>query len=216
MLTVACVKQGTLYDARYVNNLRAMVRRHLTVPFRFVCLTEDWGKLHKDIEVKPIPDFLKGWWAKLALFAPGTFDDRVLFFDLDTVILGNIDAIADYAGEFAMLRDFMFDRWASGVMAWTPSKMSESLWTWWLKAGQPGFATGDQAWIEQHLRASDFTPDLWQDLFPGAFVSYKVDCFYVPPKPAAKVVCFHGTPKPHECKRKFVTDAWHDKAKEFA
>ena len=98
MLTVACLKQGTLYSAAYVNILAAMVARNLTLRYRFVCFTEDMRGINcreHHIECWPIRDRLEGWWGKLALFAPGTFDGRVLFLDLDTVILGNIDAIDD-------------------------------------------------------------------------------------------------------------------------
>ena len=40
-LTVACLKWGRKYGVDYVNILRDMVRRHLAVPHRFVCLTDD-------------------------------------------------------------------------------------------------------------------------------------------------------------------------------
>ena len=39
--TVACLKWGTRYSADYVNNLRAMVARNLTVAHRFLCITDD-------------------------------------------------------------------------------------------------------------------------------------------------------------------------------
>src|SRR5262249_6678812 len=48
-----------------------------------------------------------------------------------------------------------------------------------------------------------------QDIFPGDFVSYKLDCQPFPPL-LAKVVCFHGKPKPHECED-WVTDVWNEK-----
>ena len=209
MLSVVCLKAGTLYGPEYVNKLAAMVARNLKQPYHFICFTDDKRGLAADILTWPIPVNLDGWWGKLALFSPGLFSGRVLFFDLDTVILGSIDNIAHYDGPFAMLRDFNFAaQYASGVMAWQPSSITESIWHSWNATGRPRPEGGDQRIIEGTFRADNFVPDLWQDLFPGALVSYKLDCFYVPPKPAAKVVCFHGIPKPHECKRKFVMQAW--------
>ena len=218
MLTVACVKWGNIYGPEYVNKLRAMVKRNLTMSHRFICFTENSADLDREILSAPLFHDLEGWWGKLALFEPGFLrGDRVLFLDLDTIILGSLDKIAAYDGQFAILRDFVFpEHYGSGVMAWTPSPLTESIWTSWNKANRPRPKRGDQAWIEKTFKESDFVPDLWQDLFPGEFVSYKVNCFYMPPLPDAKVVCFHGTPKPHECKRKFVTDNWTSRIKEVA
>ena len=38
---ILCMKWGTKYGPEYVNRLYAMVRRHLSGDFRFVCLTDD-------------------------------------------------------------------------------------------------------------------------------------------------------------------------------
>lgn len=206
MLTVACVKAGTAYGPEYVTKLHAMVSRHLTLPFRFECFTD---KPVEGINCRPIIDNLPGWWGKLGLFAPGIFEDRVLFFDLDTVILGSLDQIAAYEGPFAILQDFMFPpHYGSGVMAWMPSAKTETIWSRWNESGRPLPERGDQKCIEDVLRSVNMTPDLWHELHPQSFVSYKLDCFYRPPVSDAKVVCFHGKPKPHECKREFITRAW--------
>jgi len=38
---ILCMKWGTKYGPEYVNRHYAMVRRHLTGDFNFVCLTDD-------------------------------------------------------------------------------------------------------------------------------------------------------------------------------
>ena len=38
---ILCMKWGTKYGPEYVNRLYAMVRRHLSGDFNFVCLTDD-------------------------------------------------------------------------------------------------------------------------------------------------------------------------------
>ena len=37
---ILCMKWGTKYGAEYVNRLYNMVKRHLTLPFKMVCLTD--------------------------------------------------------------------------------------------------------------------------------------------------------------------------------
>src|SRR5579863_8469105 len=100
MLHVVCVRQGTKYGPEYVTRLRAMVARHLTLGTegKFVCFTDQGDDLGPGIETRPLPDDLKGWWCKLWLFSPGLFpeNDRIVYFDLDTVIIGDLDAICAY------------------------------------------------------------------------------------------------------------------------
>ena len=62
-VTVLCVKFGTKYGREYIERLRNMVSRHLTVPYEFVCLTDD----HHPIEgvrsiVQPMQNYKKIWW----------------------------------------------------------------------------------------------------------------------------------------------------------
>jgi hypothetical protein len=116
---------------------------------------------------------------------------------LDTIIRGDISDILAYKGDFAMLRDFNHpDEGASGVMAWTPSKKTEEIWNRWEKSEKPQFnPKGDGGWVHQMMPDCDKL----QDLFPGAFVSFKKDCLKGVPR-HAKVICFHGLPRPHTLK----------------
>ena len=52
---VICMKWGTKYGPEYVNRLYAMVRRHLSGDFRFVCLTDDSTGIHSEVQCLPIP-----------------------------------------------------------------------------------------------------------------------------------------------------------------
>ena len=44
---ILCMKWGTKYGAEYVNRLYNMVKRHLTLPFKMVCLASElrFGKV---------------------------------------------------------------------------------------------------------------------------------------------------------------------------
>lgn len=201
-LNVVCVKWGTLYGAEYVNTLFDMVVRNLNNShhFKFFCFTDDPEGLHGAIQIKKIPENLVGWWPKLYLFKDGLFPDgeQVIFIDLDTAVVSGLDKIFEYRGEFAILRDFLRkDGLGSAFMSWKAGKYGY-VWDDYVGAEYPSIPGGDQAWIERY----PFAKDIYQDLFPDCFVSYKKDCQETIPK-GAKVVCFHGVPMPHQ-----VTDGW--------
>ena len=42
VVNVICMKWGTKFDAHDVNVLYSMIQRHLTLPYRFVCLTDEF------------------------------------------------------------------------------------------------------------------------------------------------------------------------------
>ena len=62
---ILCMKWGTLYGARDVNNLARGVRRHLARPHRFICFTDDPSGLHPGIEALPLPDLLQRRYERL-------------------------------------------------------------------------------------------------------------------------------------------------------
>lgn len=210
MLNVACVCVGTAYSPEYVEILYSMVRRNLAggVRGRFTVFTDNPSafKSMAGIQTKEVPSDLKGWWAKLYLFSPDAFPkgERVLYFDLDTVITGPLDAIAAYDGPFAILRDaYRPNGLQSSVMAWKAGSYgTQTIWDHWVLANKPEVVGGDQAWIER----TKPNPEIFQDLFPGLFRSYKVDCQEFVPQ-GTSVVFFHGFPRPHQA-RGWVKDVW--------
>lgn len=197
-MLVVCVKVGDAYGPEYVNRLAAMVARHTTRPHQFLCLTDDARGLECASEA--IAADLPGWWAKLAMFQPRRFNERVLYLDLDTVICGNVDFLFDYTGPFAILRSFLPpSRYGSAIMSFTPGH------SYLYSDFTPDVMArlyGDQDWIEEKLAAADY----WQEIAPGAIGSYKVDELAESPKDFA-ICCFHGEPKPHQVEG-WVVDAW--------
>lgn len=196
ILSVVCVKSKPDYDYAYVNKLYAMVKRNMSIPFKFLCLTDDSKGIK--CRTRQLPRGLKGWWAKLALFTP-YLQGPVLYLDLDTIIIDSLDFVEDYEGDFAILRDFYRpDGYGSGVMLW--NKPQPHVWDNWNNSGRPNHELGDQGWMEQQIKA-----DLLQDIFPGKFVSFKADCEKEVPEGAA-VVCFHGLPKPADLDPAYEVD----------
>jgi hypothetical protein len=201
MITVVCLRWGEKFSKDYVNILHERVKRQLDMPFQFVCVSDDTG-YDDGIEVVKIPTGLEGWWGKLWLFSPEFAEhctDRVLFLDLDTIVTGIMDDLARYDGEFIVLRDFYRPNgYGSGLMAWKKG-FGHNIWNDWVAAGKPLVEGGDQAWIENCVLVAD----KWQDRYPGQVVSYKAHAENFIPG-AAKIVCFHGKPMPHEIRGGWV------------
>lgn len=240
MVTIACVKWGDKYSIDYVNRLYNAVKRNLTIPFKFVCFTEDAKGLDPAIVIQALSNSLpittprfQGWWYKLELFRKNNgLEGRVFYIDLDTVIVGNIDKIANTPDSdgFIVLRDFyrgyrpnqaITSEMGSGLMAWTANKHTH-LWDEFIKNAAQIMTTtggGDQIWIQKKQPTRKY----WQDLFPNQVISYKVHCCpgnsrnnWFTPQPLSKnsrVVCFHGPPRPHEVfnKQEWMQKHWSDK-----
>lgn len=218
MLNFACVCVGTGYDPHYVEVLYSMIRRNLAAGTRgrFVVFTDNPAAFTETggVETRLVPTDLQGWWAKLYLFSPEAFEkgDRVVYFDLDTVITGPLDEVAVYDGPFAILRDvYRPDGLQSSIMAWEAGNWTQDIWNTWVFWGRPTPDGGDQVWIEQISKGMPkgfdrMRTDVWQDLFPKKFRSYKQDCHEFVPR-GTSVVFFHGFPRPHQAGG-WVKDIW--------
>lgn len=102
---VMCINWGTKYGAPYINRLYAMVARHITPPFRFVCFTDTRADVRKEVichDLPPLdvahPQNTRGKWEKARLWS-ATLPDLegpVLFLDLDVVITGSLDVFFEF------------------------------------------------------------------------------------------------------------------------
>lgn len=178
MITVACCHAGN-YENRgvhYIETLRSMVARNLSEPYRFVVVE---GGPHE------------GWWTKVRLFEPGRFQGRVLYLDLDSVIVGPLDELAATKGIIG-LRDWGWDRdvYGSGVMVWDAGEHAEIFARY--TDDVPVKFRGDQDWMT--------SLGGWPTFPPGMVCSYRYHASKAPPEGVA-VVAFHGRPKPHELMR---------------
>lgn len=110
MLTVACVwvRGNVPYTAEYVERLAAMARKALGGPVRVVCLTDQPERVPESVEPRticPMPG-VAGWWAKLHLFNPANgLSGRVLYLDLDTLVVGDLAPIVHWPAAFATIPD---------------------------------------------------------------------------------------------------------------
>lgn len=190
-LTVACVlRSGGIYTSEWVSKLRNGVARHLSVPHRFVCLSD----VPVDCERIPLEHDWPTWWAKCEMWRlPGP----VLFFDLDTLITGPLDDIAEAAmrHDFIALRNFYaLEKAGGGMLAWRGSAQhlfdafAADPQTWMAKCG----GGGDQAFLDNTMTGK---MAFWQDLLPGQVVSFKAQNCAARAPIGARVMCLHGRPK---------------------
>jgi len=189
VITIACVlRSGGDFAMEHVEALRRGVAKHFPYPHDFRAIVDG------DLQWK-----WAGWWSKLELFRPGLFSAPVLYFDLDTMIVGPLDFLAGWRGHFALLSDFYKPtRMQSGVMAWTPGQHTVRLWDRFVAKPDECMRKfrGDGEFI---FATAEPTPLCLQDIAPGQIVSYKRDVRSTGCTPSgASVICFHGQPRPWE------------------
>lgn len=223
-LTVVCVwvKGPVPYTADYVVRLERMVRKYLQRPFRFVCLTDQPKALPKSIErvIVPtpgddIPPATKGIWTKLEVFNPDRQwqqqPGRVLYLDLDVLVVANLDPIVDFPASFALTEDaFVVERahlnvdrygrrlvrrFNSSVMVWDGGTQTE-LFADWSVHDALRLST-DQDWIGEQSDIAKPMPLGW---FPRIS---RVQ----PPWPAEAKVVLVKKPKNHEAAERW---AWFE------
>ena len=230
-VTVLCVRFGKLYGIDYVEKLRNMVSRHLTVPYDFVCITDDPTPIEGvRLIVQESQGYKRKWWHKVHMFDPALpVEGRILYFDLDVVIVNNIDKLVRNAGdEFFGIRDFnrrfhsSYQYLNSSVMSWVHQQQS-ALWQDFSR--NPTEAQklhGDQDWIWRHSRSRlKFWPDNWIQSYKWEIRSrdelvmdfskkrsFKTVNNNINLNPDCSIMVFHGDPKPQNVEDQIVTENW--------
>lgn len=99
MKIVSVYKSGGDFDLRYVSAMAFALKRYISVPYEFIILTDKPNEVNQfgtSIELKYD---LPKWWCKIELFDPDHFYNKeldiVVYFDLDVLILKNIQLLID-------------------------------------------------------------------------------------------------------------------------
>jgi hypothetical protein len=203
MLTVACVWFGPKYGVEYVERLRDGVARHLSRPYRFVCITDHLTGLRGvDMVAPPSEHRWPGWWAKMNLFdaRPWYRRDRMIYLDLDTVIVGDLSPLADWPDDFGICANFTKRaglktpcNYGSCVMSLAPGFGGGVFSAFTSEAGRimEACPCGDQQAIEQLRPCASYLQD---ELPPGFFLHYRNLTARKPD--GCAVVIFAGSHKP--------------------
>lgn len=222
MLSVFCVKVGVKYGPEYVNRLRSMVRRNLTVPHRFVCATDTVEGLHGDVMTVTPRRECWGWWNLMEAYSdPSWADGPIWYTGLDTVITGNIDRAVEGLQGLTLIDDFsclmednftnpLFQNvWADGI-AYIPEGGIPLVWEAFLE-NVPALCTYPMhVWLTKALRKFEITPHIYQTIRPDLLCSFK----WPEPKleqPPEPIVCFHGEPRPKDVAHlEWIKEHWRE------
>jgi len=214
------MKWGSLYSAEYVNVLYSACRKYITGDFQFVCLTNESEGIRSEVQIHPVPEigldewhYYNGAWPKIAVFLPNLYDleGRALFIDLDTVLLGNIDALFEVPGPLVAIDN---DPWKektgqpqtmSSIFAFDLGSLGHLVDQ--IKADRDVLVkrhTIEQAFLHAAVQDISYWPQEW-------LVSFKyhlrrpllVDRILPPkiPSKQARLLIFHGKPRPVDLAR---------------
>lgn len=208
MLSIAAVlKVGGIYTPEWVYKLKRGVERHLTIPHRFMCLSD----IELDCERIPLKHDWPGWWSKIEIFSPGLISGPTLYLDLDTIITGNIDGFADLPYDFAMLKNFNETEMVGSGVMWFKKRAPAVVYERFIQDPQRiidhyeavklGSYRGDQAFIYDVL---DRQVD---KISSPALRSYKKHCRGGLPE-GTSIVAFHGRPRPSEINPSWLQEHW--------
>ncbi len=218
-VNVICIQWGTAYLAEDINRLFSMVSRHTTHPLRFYLFSnENLPGLAPEIIQHPEPGVdlpqAKGnlnYRKTVGLCTPNLADlqgKRVFFFDIDIVIMSNLDALFDYPKDE---RFYIINDWNTkgdhvgqatcysfivGSLAYIKEHFEQNQ-----DAVIARYGTATQQYLSakviEKFGRMEFWPAEW-------FQSFKFHClapifirrFVTPkmPKPGTLVLAFHGNP----------------------
>lgn len=228
--SILCVRFGNKYGREYVERLRNMIQRNITVPHRIFCLTDDPTPI-KDVEliVRPNSGYARGWWHKVHMFDPKLpIRGRILYMDLDVVICNNLDKLLTIQGkDFMGIRDFnrrFHPNWKylnSSVMSWIHGSQTHIYSKFKDDPAMAQRMHGDQDWIWKMAKDRiKFWPEPWIQSYKweirdrselqvtNGVRQFKTQNDEILPNKDCSIAVFHGDPNPSMVLDKFVVDNW--------
>jgi hypothetical protein len=230
----ACVIHGDAYSWTYVERLFNMLNRNLTKSVRFHVYTEAERPVPSPMVKHVLPNWgihgsKRSWWYKLQLFDPSQHSGPMLYFDLDTVIINNIDWICEQPlGWFWAVRDFKY-LWRpthysinSSIMWWDTCKFAYVWEEFQRKNLQEVMKKyrGDQDYIfntikQQNIRyldSSRIKSWKWECMTGGPDFKRKkhtdADNYNTLITADTDILIFHGQPKPDKMQDPTVNQHW--------
>jgi hypothetical protein len=230
----ACVIHGNAYSWTYVENLYNMLSRHLTPDIRLHVYTESDRPVPAHMIKHELTDWSinrprQAWWYKMQLFDPRHHAGPLLYFDLDTVIVQNIDWMWQQhsTAYFWAIRDFKYlwrptDNGLNSSIMWWDTRNHKNIWE---SFAQQDLATvmkkypGDQDYISAMIPQNQrkfFNQDRiqswrWQCLDGG--YDFRRRRHLTPGVGTCitsntSVMVFHGNPKPDQLTDQTVAKHW--------
>lgn len=193
----------------YLQRLKGGIERNTSCPLKFLCLSD---RLYQGTgwTIKPIvPISTVGNLRKLSVYNPiHELSGRVFVCDLDIVIVGSLDDIFGYSGEFCIKANHGRDGLCKpmvpdGDIFLQNLKASKRAQVWkWLNKNISHIESvtgGAERLFYKGWGQNIFKLTYLQKEFPGQVLSFKRDGLHKKPLPKdARIVTFHGRKaKPH-------------------
>lgn len=230
----ACLIHDIKYDWKYVDRLYNSLCRNLTPQVRMHVYSEKHRiipspMIHHELTEWPgIRGPKRSWWYKIQLFNPAYHQGPMMYFDLDTVIVGNIDwiwrlptdrfwAVKDFKYLFRPNKQVInssimwFDpvQWSSVYQGFDPEEVTQRRGSW----------HGDQDFIQEKISKSKIgyfdvnRVKSWRwELQEGGY-DFKTRKHKKPGTSASivdptSILVFHGDPKPHQVTDPAIVQHW--------
>jgi len=164
------LKSPVEYSAEHVNILYKSVKRNTTIPFKFICVTDDPSGLNDEIQVIDLWDKYKnlgGCYNRLYIFSEeikNLLGERFICIDLDCVIVDNIDTILTRKEDFIINKfiskgghnqiyngDLIIMTAGTRKSVWEDFHPIKSLETLDRLRNEKNLVGSDQAWIQANL-----------------------------------------------------------------
>jgi hypothetical protein len=232
-INCACLIHGDAYGWEYVDRLYSMLDRHITEEIHLHVYTEAARPvpapyIKHSLEEWGISGPKRSWWYKMQLFNPHLFSGPLLYFDLDTVVLENIDWIWRLPTRyFWAVQDFKFlwrpaHQGMNSSVMWWDTRRYEHVWQGFQRERLSEIIKkypGDQDYINQALNHNDL-----RFLDPQRIKSWRWQCLdggfnfrkrtYLTPGSGTvvptdtSVLIFHGKPKPKDLTDPVILQHW--------
>lgn len=208
--SVVCVyRSGGDFDHYDVNRLHRQVRKHLSGDYRFYCLTDDVNQHYSPgISVLRTWSPYPKWWGKVDMWHPKLAEmfGRAFYLDLDTLVIGPLDAIAAYDGAKPLVTADWYHGGPSQSLLIYDTNQFIGIWNKFQADPHKWMSQGDKMecpnWGDQLLLREQCNIEFnyFQDFFPGKLASYKVTlkCKEPPSGHDFSIICFHGKPRPKD------------------
>ena len=225
MITVVTYLWGLKYRPGHVERLARSVARWLTVPHRFVCVTDAIVPGVQTLKNPPPP--YPRCFRRLWLFSPEarSLGHRILHLDLDVVVCGPLDPLVTRGHDFTIYRaGSCFGKgWTLNPSVFVlTTGTQDDLWLRWRKGGSAlaaranadGFWGSDQAVIS-YLRQHSGVDTIGDAEGVVSFRRIRSEHLTAPPE-GTRIVSFHGKRTPFERSvqqdHPWIRSAWQEAA----
>jgi hypothetical protein len=135
-----------------------------------------------------------------------------MFIDLDMIVVGNVDFVFEYDGDFCLMKtdDIQCENskngYNSSIILWR-NGFCEEIYNLLLKYHK--YITKQIIRFDHYLEFLVKNADFTQECFPKRILDYNFYCKGVNDLPnEASIIAFPRSPKPHECNEEWVKKHW--------